>query len=178
MKNNRTRFLCASVFVMAVFCGVTETQAQIPILTDPNISFEFGTFEELSGGTHADSYRIIVGKPIAALNLAMMSSGSHLPTSEILLDLSGGTVLNVVNSSTELSFSATFSPPLPAGEYLATRVVFDELFHDTIASASGMFEDGQSFEISAFAGFIPEPTSIMLSMLAFGFVTCSRIRSR
>lgn len=173
MKKPKIAMFFLGIVVLVGFFQAAASHAQFES-TDPNFEFMFGDFVALSDDSHYDTYKIIVGKPIQQLSLSMISSGDpsggdmHLAGSEILLDLSSAFVLSTVNSSSELSFSAIFIPPLPAGEYLATKVVFgfaEGYVHNTIANASGVFADGQSFRVGTYAGFVPEPSSAMLCLI-------------
>lgn len=173
MKMPKITAVFLGILTLVGICQVSVSLAQFE-LTDPNFEFMFYDFVPLSDNSHYDTHKIIVGKPIQQLSLSMKSSGDpsggnmHLAGSEILLDLSSAFVLGTVNSSSELSFSAIFIPPLPPGEYFATKVVFgyaEGYFHDTIANASGVFADGQSFRVGSYAGFVPEPSSVMLCLM-------------
>lgn len=159
--------------------AIQPSEVSAEILTNPFFSLEFDEFLPGEGGVHTDTHKIVLGKPVKTLTLSMISSGDpvegdqHQPGSEILLDLSDAIVHDYTNSSSELSISLTYLTPLPTGEYPATKVIFGfsgDFFHGTIGSASGTFSDGESFEVEVFAGFIPEPTSLLLSLVGASFL--------
>lgn len=171
MNSTRRSMLLCGCFLLG---GFQASPLSAQFLSDPNFSLVFDEFIPGPGDTHTDTHIMVVGKPVSILTLSMISEGSpgHLPESEILLDLSNAIVLSSVNNDHELSVTASFPEPLPVGEYPATKVVFepeDGFFHSTGGRASGIFSDGQPFEVYVDAGFVPEPSTLALGGIAMLF---------
>jgi hypothetical protein len=169
-------------FAIAALASV----AALPAARGQNFVLQAVDFVPETATTHYDTFSISFTKPLSHLELAVISSGDpdrgelHLPGSQILLPLAGAAVLEQVNTDAELSIKVDFPTPLPPGEYPAAKVVFGysggEYFHFTWGYASGLFADGNEFEVEIFAGAFPEPTAGTLALAAVAAATCMRQR--
>lgn len=126
----------------------------------PFFSFEFDDYDG-RGAPHTDTHKITALKPVRSLVLSVKSNFvNHLPSeSAVLLDLNGVTILDQKNDAQELSISLVFPGDGLLGSFAATKVTFDDVFHDTVAASSGTFVDGTTFVTSSQVGFVPEPAT-------------------
>lgn len=166
-------------FVIAILLLIpSDASAQ----QDPNFRFDFGSYDGRAF-PHTDTFDIWADKPVKSLVLALTDPAPiQLPAPEtmFLLDVSAATVHSLTNTSTELSMAVTFdSGSELIGHHVAAQVTFSDLFHDTIATASGTFADGTSFSTRAWVGFVPEPSTFFLAFPALAAVAMRRChRSR
>jgi hypothetical protein len=164
--------VCAALAAMAMTNEQKAHAAQHPFF-----SFDFGTFQ-WGATTHTDTFKINALKPVRDLTLTLTTSDTvHLPAeSGFLLDLSGAQILNETNDAHVLSIAVLFPGSGLSGLHTAARVTFDGEFHDTVATSSGTFADGSTFNTSAWVGFVPEPATG--TMLFVGAAMIARRRSR
>jgi hypothetical protein len=162
------RAACAAIVILGARCA---TAAQHPFF-----SFHFGTYDG-GGWSHSDTFDITALKPVRTLNLSLTSSDpGHSPGAEFLLDFTGATILNSTNDAHVLSISVEYPDPGLLGSFVAARITFPEIYHDTIAESAGTFVDGTTFSTLAQVGFVPEPSSVALLLSAGAAMIIARRR--